>query len=86
MDRKREERIENKVDQIANDIADMKVVQARHEESLNYHIKRTDILEGQIAPIIEFKARFVGASKLVGLLALGAGIAEGIVALLEYLK
>jgi hypothetical protein len=85
MDSERGARMEAKLDRIADDIGEIKVIQAKHHEQLEYHIKRTNLLEEIIRPIIEFMAMIKGVSKFIGLIALGAGIAEGIVALLEYL-
>lgn len=78
--------MEAKLDQIANDITEIKVTQGKQHESLVYHIKRTDILEEHVKPVIEFRAHVLGAFKLISLIALGVGMVEGIVALLEYLN
>jgi hypothetical protein len=85
MDNDRGVRMEAKLDKIADDITEIKETQAKHHVSLEYHIKRTDLLEEIIKPVIEFLAMVKGVTKFIGLIALGAGIIEGVVALLEYL-
>lgn len=92
-DESRNKRIEDKIDVISSDITEMKVTQAAQlevqkaqHESLQYHIKRTDTLEEVVKPVIEFMAMTKGALKLISVIALGAGIIEGTVALLEYLN
>jgi len=42
---------DQKLDKIAEDIGEIKVTMAEVRKDLNYHIRRTDILEGKVEPI-----------------------------------
>lgn len=86
MESRRGERMEAKLDKVAEDINEIKIIQARQADSLIHHIKRTDILEGMVTPVVEFMVMVKGVTKLIGIIAVAAGIIEGIVALLEYLS
>jgi hypothetical protein len=59
--------IENKLDRVLEDIAEIKVTQARHHEVLKDHIRRTEILENAIKP-----------SRIIALLAALAAIIESL--------
>lgn len=44
-------RLENKLDKVVDDIGEVKVIMAKNTVSLQEHIKRTNILEKQVAPM-----------------------------------
>ena len=76
----RTERIENKVDKIAEDISNINVTLSGQHASLVEHMKRTNILEKQLEPIRNHVQMMRGAGKLIALLSTIAltiaGIAE----------
>jgi len=72
------ERTENKLDSIVSDVNLIKVTLAAQNMSLEDHIKRTNILEGEIRPIKRHVYQVEGALKLLGALALMAAIVEAI--------
>lgn len=80
------ERIEGKLDKVVDHIGSIDVTLAAQHVSLKEHIRRTEILEQELAPIKTHVNMISGALKLIGLLAaIGAG-AEGVVSLLTYLR
>lgn len=85
MDEQRANRIEAKLDKIADDIGKIEVTQARQADSLEYHIKRTDTLEDMVKPLWSFLNAVSIIMKVIGVLALLAGIGESIAILLDYL-
>lgn len=93
MNDERGKRIESKIDSIQQDVREILITQGKHHVTLEdqagdlrEHIRRTDLLEQQIKPLETKAAMIEGALKLIGILAVLAGIIEGVVALLEYLK
>lgn len=71
----------DKLDLIQKDISEIKVSQARTEQDLKYHIKRTDLAEENIKllredikPLAKHKAMFEGALKLIGILSIVLGL------------
>lgn len=79
-------RIEDKLDKVSDKLGSIDSTLAAQHVSLEMHIKRTDLLEAQIEPIKKHVAMIQGALKLIGLVSVAAGVVEGIVALLTYLK
>lgn len=77
-------RIENKVDKISDKIGSIDSTLAAQHESLKDHIRRTELLEADVAPIKKHVAMVSGALKLVGLVGIIATIAEGTVEVLKY--
>lgn len=45
------ERIFDKLDNIDNKLSEMNIVLVRNTESLEYHIKRTDLLQNSLKPV-----------------------------------
>ena len=86
MDDKRSDRLEAKLDRVANDIGEINKTLAAQHVSLKEHIRRTHILEIKIAPLEKHVHMIGGVLKAVAILGILAGIAEGSVALLTYLK
>lgn len=69
----RDDRLENKVDKIGEDVSQINVNLVAIRKDLNYHIKRTDILEKQVAPMHVVYRAMLG---IVGLSAFIASILE----------
>lgn len=70
-----EKNLNQNLDKIAEELSEIRVILARQEESLSYHIKRTALLEDSLKPINAHVQQMRGAGKLVALLALLATIA-----------
>lgn len=80
------ERIESKLDKVVEHISSIDSTLAAQHVSLDDHIRRTELLEKDVAPLKAHDNMRAGAFKLTGLvLGLCAAI-EGIVMLLEYLR
>lgn len=80
-----EERILNKLDQIASDIAEIKAMDAVQNEQLKEHIRRSDLLESRVEQeaakvdkIQEHVLRVDGVFKFLGLLAGAIAVAAAI--------
>lgn len=80
------ERIENKLDRLVDQQGEIGVHIAEIKKDLKYHIKRTDLLEADVKPIKKHVSNVHAILKLVGMLSLLAGVAEGVVITLEYIK
>lgn len=78
--------IENKIDKLDERLDKIDVTLAAQHESLKYHIKRTDLIESSLEPINTHVKNVQGALKLIGLVAVLAGIIEGLFVVLEYFK
>lgn len=73
------ERIEIKIDKLADDITDIKVTMARNTGTLEEHVKRTNALEKKVFPIwVIYKLLIIGASGIL----LTAALTE----ILQYFK
>jgi hypothetical protein len=70
--------IDKKLDKIQEDISDIKVIMARNTESLEIHIKRSDLLEAKMQPVEQHVAMIQGAMKLISVMAATAAIVEAI--------
>jgi hypothetical protein len=81
---------------IMDDIVDMKVLLAKQEENLAYHVKRTDLaeenikllraqLEKDLAPVKSHVALVNAALKIVGGLSVALSITVSVVKLISYL-
>ncbi len=79
MDNKRLERIENKIDDVSDHLGSIDVTLAGQHISLKEHIKRTTMLEKELAPIKKHVYMVQGALALIT--ASGA-----IIGILKYLK
>lgn len=78
-------RIEEKLDKVADRLTSIDVTLGRQEEQLAYHIKRTDMLEEQLAPVKTHVAMVNGALKLVGILGVLGAIIEATVQVAEFI-
>lgn len=81
MDDKKLNRIEEKLDDTNDHLASIDVTLAAQHVSLKEHIRRTTILEQEIRPIKKHVDMMNGALKLIGVLALIAGIIETIISI-----
>ena len=81
---KRFDKLEEKLDKIADDISDMKVVQASQAVDLKYHIKRTDQIENSLVPLMEKKLQLDGIFKLMGMVGSGLGLLIGAIKAAEF--
>ncbi len=86
MDDERSTRIEQKLDKVVEHIGSIDVTLGKQHVSLCDHIRRTELLEQEIAPIKKHVNMVSGALKLILVLAAVGGGIEGIVALLTYLR
>lgn len=80
------DKIEIKLDKVVEKISAIDVTLASQHISLKEHIRRTELLEDDVAPLKKHDAMFMGALKLIGIVALCAGAIESIVILLEFLR
>lgn len=85
MSDERDVRIENKLDKVVEHIGSIDATLAAQHVSLTEHIRRTNLLEQEIAPIKKHVNMVSGALKLILILAAIGGGIEGVVALLTYL-
>lgn len=86
MDSSREERLEAKVDHVIDKIENINVTLAAQHESLKDHIRRTELLEEEVKPLLKHDHMAMGILKLFGFLALIGTITEGAIALLNYIR
>lgn len=78
------ERIENKLDKVIDDIGNIKETTAKQQVSLDYHIKRTDLLEEKLEPVEAHVHMISSMFKIVGGIAVVAGIIGVIMQIIEY--
>lgn len=78
MDDVRLERIENKLDATNTHLAAIDVTLAKTQADVNYHIKRTDILEEQVKPIKQHTDELKAMVRILKILALLASVVEGL--------
>lgn len=78
-------RLENKIDKIADIVTEIQVIQAKQEvnlanntESLVQHMRRTELLENRIEPIEGYVHNFKGILKFIGFVGLIVSIVAGI--------
>lgn len=82
----REIRLEGKIDKILDRLGSIDTTLAVNTESLAEHMRRTEALEKVITPLERGYTMAVGIIKFFGFLAVLAGIIEGIMSLLSYLR
>jgi len=73
------DKIDAKIDQIGNRLGSIDVTLAAQHESLKEHMRRTALLEEDVAPIKKHVAMIQGALKLIGLACCIAGAVESII-------
>lgn len=69
----RNDRFENKLDKIIDDLVEIKVTQGKQHHSLVHHIKRTDLLEKRVESVW---SSYKALSVIAGLISVAAAIAE----------
>lgn len=79
-------RMESKLDHIVDKIGSIDVTLAAQHVSLKEHIRRTEILEAQVAPIQKSVTMAHGVLKLIGLISLVATICEGALQVLQFIR
>jgi septal ring factor EnvC (AmiA/AmiB activator) len=83
---KRVDRIEAKVDKIDERLDSIDKTLAAQHVSLKEHIRRTELLEADVAPIKTHVSKIEGALKLIGVVSLGIGIAVGLIEIVKFIK
>jgi hypothetical protein len=68
--------IETKIDKLDERLDKMANVQVEQAKDLEYHIKRTDLLEERVDPLFETQTQIIGILKFLGVVALVAGLIE----------
>lgn len=68
------EHLHRKTDKILDTHMDMIRLQSQHTEQLAEHMRRTRLVEEQLAPVKKHVAQMDGALKLLGVLSLLAGL------------
>jgi hypothetical protein len=79
-------RIEDKIDKVGGHLSSIDATLAAQHESLSDHIRRTELLESTIKPLVKHDNMAQGILKLIGILALIGAAVEGAVSLLSYIK
>lgn len=77
-DDKRIERIETKIDDIADHLSSIDITLSAQHISLKEHIRRTTLLEQELRPVKKHVMMVEGAFKLIGIMAAIAAIYEAI--------
>lgn len=67
-------RIEDKIDLLAERLNSVDKTLVKQHEQLAYHIRRTDLLEAEVKPISEHVSFIRVTVRIVGILALVAGV------------
>lgn len=71
-------RIETKLDKITDKLSSLDITTAQQQVTLNDHIRRTEILEGEVIPLKKHVDMVSGALKLIALAGTVAIIAEAV--------
>ena len=72
------EMLDKKIDEIKQDISEIKTHLAVYNEQLKIHIKRSDLLEEKLQPIENHVVMVHGIMKFIGLMAVIVAIIESI--------
>lgn len=78
--------IDSKLDNINTHLSNIDITLASQNESLKYHIKRTDMLEDHFKPIQSHIDGLNGIVKFLKILAILAGLAGGLYQLIHWIK
>ena len=78
------ERIENKLDRVVDQIGEINETTAKQQVSLEYHIKRTDLLEKKLEPVEEHVNLVSSLFKIIAGIAVLAGIVEVALQVMHY--
>lgn len=79
-------RLEDKLDRISDQISEINVTLAKQHVSLQEHIKRTDILEGQVAPLAEQHVKSLGRLELLGWIGGSLAATAALAEIIRYFK
>jgi len=75
-------KLDDKLENVASDVSDMKSIQIAQAKDIAHHISRTDALQDIVTPMAKRHQQMVGVLKFVAfLISLG-----GLLKLVEYLK
>jgi archaellum component FlaC len=77
-DDKRLERIEDKIDDLSTHLSSIDQTLAGQHESLKHHVRRTDLLEAQVQPIMTHMAELKGVVRLFKFVSVIIAILEGL--------
>lgn len=86
MDDQRIVRIEDKIDSVKDILSSVNVTLASQHESLKEHMRRTELLEKQIAPIQRDLDTRKSLMRILGGFFVLIGVAAGIAEILEFFK
>ncbi len=86
MESHRFDRIEEKLDRVLERVSSIDATIASQHVSLTEHIRRTEILENQVAPIKDHVAQLRGIAKFLGASAAIIGLAAAVSEIMSYLK
>lgn len=75
-----------KLDMINDRLGSIDVTLAKQHESLEHHIKRTDILENELKPLREHVAVVNGGMKLIGFIGATIAFMAAMAEILGYFK
>lgn len=82
----------NKLDEIRDEITELKIITAKQEENLKIHMKRSDNLEeymkhleARVAPIEKHVTVLEGIAKIFGFIAIAVSIVAGVVETIKFL-
>jgi hypothetical protein len=78
-----ENKIDQKLEKIEDSIQEIKITLVRNTDSLEYHIRRTDLLEKNLEPVQTHVKHVEGVIKFIGIIALIAGIGASIMKILN---
>jgi hypothetical protein len=81
-----DKRQEAKLDKIAEDVCEIKIILGKQHVSLDDHIRRTELLENDVAPLKEHLIFVKSAVKIGGAVASIITLVGVIVGILEYFK
>ena len=84
MDKTYLDRIESKLDKVAERVTGIDVTLSAQHVSLSDHIRRTEILESELKPVKQHVAYVHGALKALGLAALTLSMATGAIKVFEF--
>lgn len=79
-------RLENKIDKLDDRLCSIDVTLAAQHVSLKEHMRRTQLLEEDVAPIKVHVAMIQGGLKLISLIGLSVGFIAAIVEILMYFR
>lgn len=83
MDNDRADKLENKMDKIADNISDIKVTLGEQHISLVEHMRRTAIIESKLEPVITHVHRIQGALKLITVITAIVALIEAVLHLVK---